>query len=187
MVDQVVSELGNAGIERPPCITSPFGRLHVMGKCVNLIKRVPVAGVLRAHHADGLIGVGAAARLEQWKEDGFLLLHVAQQFLLHLLKQRSQAGGHVRMLAVYGFHAARHAHQLRQLDTVNLMVATDDVVNQGCRFHVVGQYVWPLKGGELTHHIDEVKVLVQCCLPQADQTAAAEIQFQFSENARCAG
>ena len=158
-----------------------------MGEGVNPVQRLAVAGVFRAHHADGLARVRAAARPEQRKQDGLFLLHVAQQFLLHLFQQRGQTGWHVGVFAVHRFNAARHAHQFGQLHAVNLVVAADDVVDQRGGGHVVSPCIGPLQGGELAHHVGQIQVFVQCRLPEADEAAAAEVQFQLPENGSRAG
>ena len=187
MVDQVVAQLRHARVQRAPGVAGAGRWVGIVGQGIEQVKGGAVVGVFGAHHADGVHHKRVAAGFEHGKQDGFFLVHVLGQLVLHGFQKRAQAGGHARLVPVHALHPVRHADQFGKLGAVHIVVAADDVVDQRARLGGGGGAVGALQRRQFGQHGIGRKAPGLRRLGQAQVAAAAKVQFQAAKHGRGAG
>ena len=76
VIDQVIVQLCDPGVERTPGIAGALRWAGVIAKLHQLLQHFPVLGVLCAHHAYGLRHKGISTGFEHGKQDVLFLYHV---------------------------------------------------------------------------------------------------------------
>jgi hypothetical protein len=183
MVDQVIVELGDAGIQGAPGVARALGGRGIVGQGVELVERLAVVHMLGTHHANGVHHEGIAAGLQHGEQNGFFLLHVRQQLFVHGFQRIGQACWHIGVVAVHGFHSARHANQLWKLRAMHFVVAGQDVVYQfGTGEVMPRQVVLRCSCDSSPRMASDVQRFLCSRLAQADLAAAAKVQLQTAKN-----
>ena len=148
MLDQVIGQLGDAGVERAPGVAGAIRGRGVLGQRHQAFQRLAMLQVFIAHDANRMHHERRRPGLDHREQHRFLLGHVLEQFGLHGFEVLGQADGHLRVIAVHGLHTARHADQLGQLFAVHLVVALQDMVDQGTGLRLGGRFVVALELGQ---------------------------------------
>ena len=139
--------------------------------------------MLGTHHANRVHHEGIAAGLQHGEQNGFFLLHVRQQLFVHGFQRIGQARWHLGVVAVNGFHSARHANRFWKLRAMHFVVAGQDVVYQFGRRGNARQVGAALQLRQLGQDGVHVQRFL-CSRPRRrDLAAAAKVQLQTAKTA----
>ena len=101
VIDQVVVELGNPGIERTPGIAGTVRWVGVIAKSHQLFKHGAMLCVLGTQHAHGFHHQWASTGFEHGKQNVLFLHHVGKQVLLSILQYSGQTVWDLRVVAMH--------------------------------------------------------------------------------------